>query len=305
MRHFLFVLLLCFSLPGFGQTVINRSGAIHGESFVTPYDSLSNFRKFKHDDQEDYYHLIGQTALFLGNPYSNKSNPALVVGEEYKILDVLPDEKWNGALCYLKVKSTKTGKVVRVDPGTVDRMNISWVVNGYVNKLYALYSGKEYLYDGGSSYSHNNADYLVNCKTNTISKSIPAGTRWKFVEIQLLPRLKNDNMGLDDRCPVVFVMENEQYGRYYVYYEDLDGFGETGPFRSLFTVVKAPVDLSNIDCRIGMTEKEVRERIGEPIGTSKSVMIKNGKTEVINSLVFPGKIHVTVERGVVTDIEVK
>lgn len=100
-------------------------------------------------------------------------------------------------------------------------------------------------------------------------------------------------------------MENEQYGRYYVYYEDLDGFGETGPFRSLFTVVKAPVDLSNIDCRIGMTEKEVRERLGEPIGTSKSVIIKNGKTEVINSLVFPGKIHVTVERGVVTDIEVK
>ena len=97
----------------------------------------------------------------------------------------------------------------------------------HLNSHYMMASDYvEYLEVGeaGGSYSHNNADYLVNCKTNTISMSIPAGTRWKFVEIQLLPRLKNDNMGLDDRCPVVFVIENEQYGRYYVYYEDLARF---------------------------------------------------------------------------------
>ncbi len=238
MKRLIIVVVICFSLPCFSQTVIHRSGAINGESFVTPYDSLSNFRKLKHNDEQDYYHLIGQTALYIGNPYTDKVNPSLVVGEEYEIVDVLPDETWNGALCYLNVKSISTGQVVRVDPGALDRMNISWVVGGYVEKLHNLYSEQEYVYDGGGNYSHNNADYLINCETNTINKKIPSGTKWRFVELQILGRLKNDNMNLDDRSPVVFVMENEEYGKYYVYYEDDRGYGETGPFRSLFRVAK-------------------------------------------------------------------
>lgn len=120
MKRFVILILALLCVPCFGQTVINRSGAIHGEPYVSPYDSLSNFHKFKHDDHEDYYHLVGQTALYIGEPYSGKTNPSLSVGSEYKIIDVLPDEKWNSALCYLKVKNTKTGKIIRVEPGLLD-----------------------------------------------------------------------------------------------------------------------------------------------------------------------------------------
>ena len=303
MKRFVILILALLCVPCFGQTVINRSGAIHGEPYVSPYDSLSNFHKFKHDDHEDYYHLVGQTALYIGEPYSGKTNPSLSVGSEYKIIDVLPDEKWNSALCYLKVKNTKTGKIIRVEPGLLDHLNISWVVKGYMEKLYSLYSESEYTCVGSNTYSHSNADYLINCKTNTINKNIPNGSIWKFVEIRVLPRMKNDNMDLDDRCPIVFVLENSDYGRYYAYYEDSNGNGATGPFRTIFKRILKPIDLSNLNITVGMTEAECRAQLGEPISTGISVSITNGKTKRNSVLVFPNNIHVTIENGIVSDIE--
>lgn len=305
MKTLIIFLMLLTCINSAGQTVINRSGTINGEQYVTPYDSLSNFRKFRHNDEKDYYHLIGQDAIYIGNPYTDKPNTRLSVGSVYIIIDVLPDEGWNGALCYLKVKDKKTGEIIRVEPGVVDRLNISWIINGYVEKLHASFAGARYAYCGSSNYSHSNADYLINCKTNTISKNVPDGTIWEFVEIQILPRLKNDNMELDVRGPVVFVMDNPEYGRHYVYYEDSNGYGETGPFCSMFKRIQSSVDISSLDHIIGMTEEKCIEQLGEPIGTGKSVSIINGKREIKNILTFPGNVHIIVENGIVTDIEIK
>lgn len=299
----LFLPLLC--LPCYGQTIINRNGAIKGETIVTPYDSLTNFRRFRHDDRQDFYHLIGQTAIYLGDPYTDKQNPSLSVGEEYIITDVLPDENWN-SLCYLKVKNKKTGKIIRIEPGAnFHALNYSWVINGYIEKLNRLYSNHEYTFEGHYSPTHN-ADYPINCKTNTINKKIQEGSIWNFVEIQLLSRLKNDGMNLDDRCPIVFVLENSEYGKYYVYYENSDGNGESGPFRTMFELLKPPkepVDLSVINCSIGMTEADCRAQLGKPINSFSTTTIKNGKVETKNGLIFPGNIRVTIENGLVTNIE--
>lgn len=302
MKRLIITLLSVICLPCFGQTVINREGEIKAEPFVTPYDSLSNFRKFQHDDCEDYYHLIGQTALYIGNPYANSNNPDLVVGDEYIIQDVVPDGFWKKAVCNLVVKNLKNNKVTRINPGLMDRMNLSWIVNGYVEKLYSVYAGQDYLYYGSHQYSHNKADYLINCETNTINKHIPDGTKWTFLEIQILPRLKNDGMELDHRCGVVFVLDNSEYGKYYIYYENSDGDGANGPFVSMFKKITyhQADDLSYI--KIGMSEDDCRAILGNPIRVRTTVSITNGKVEKTTVLEYYD-LSITIKNDEVVEID--
>lgn len=296
-------------LPALAQTTINRQGAIKDdEKVVSQYDSLSNFKKLPHNRGEDYHHLIGQNITYIGNPYSKKQPTEYAVGDEFVVLDVLPDEQWNGALCYLKVKNVKTGKIIKVYPGALDYMNSSWFVDGHVRKLHSMYVSKKYIYEG-EIYSHENADYLINCKTNTINRDIPAGTVWKCEEIQLLPRLPKDGMDLDRRSPVVFVFSNPTYGNHYAYYENSAAEACTYPFCRLFTPQQKTIaseeslhSIHNADDYIGMSESECARVFGKPIETKTSLTIVSGKREVSKQLVYSYGTVVIIKNGTVTDV---
>jgi len=205
------------------------------EPKALPYDSLTNMVTMKFGTKENYKytfdHLVGQTLMFCGDPYSYGGNNGFNVGSYYKVTGTLPDDVGKGLYCRMTLVDTKTGEHKEEGDLSTSRFNARWVVVGHYEKMKALYVNKEYVYVGTKNvyihYSWKKANGLINMETDTVTRGIPEESVWTCIGVQVKPRRKtnnmNDDMQLDNRSPIVLIFDNPTYGKHYCYLENDEG----------------------------------------------------------------------------------
>lgn len=243
MKKFIFFVVFCvFSLQNMAQIEMFDESVQKAEiPKAIPYDSLKNMSTEKYGTKDNYKytfdHLIGQTLMFCGDPYSYNGNRGFNVGSYYKVIGTLPDDPGKGLYCRMKLKDTQTGVIKEEGDFPTSNYNSRWVVVGHYEKMKALYINKEYVYIGTDHvfihYGWKKANGLINLETDTVTRNIPKESVWTCVGVQVKPRKKsnniNDNMELDKRSPIVLIFDNPTYGKHYCYLEGDDG----NPYRAL------------------------------------------------------------------------
>ena len=234
----LFVLLLCilsFQTVSAQIEMFDESVKKVEEPKGLPYDSLSNMKTQKFGTSEKYKytfdHLIGQTLMFCGDPFSYKGNRCFKVGSYYKVTGTLPDDVGRGLYCRMTLEDVETGEKKEEGDLSTSNFNARWVVVGHYEKMKAMYTNKEYVYVGTDNvfinYSWKKANGLINLETDTVTTGIPKESVWTCTGVQVKPRKKgnnmNDDMQLDKRSPIVLLFDNPTYGKHYCYLEAEDG----------------------------------------------------------------------------------
>lgn len=231
MRSSSFIIALLLSTHVYSQiTIMSTEPKPKYNNFV--YDSLRNMSPGKYEDQYTYHHLIGQTLIYLGNPYAYDRKSYFKVGNYYRVDGILPDDIGKGLYHRLSLVNINTGEKVEEGDIFYRNYNFTWVVSGHYEKMKSLYVNKEFMYLGnkGNTKYYDKANNLINLETDTITSNIVTETPWNCVDIQVKPRKKEDRMDIDKRSPIVLIFDNPQYGKHYCYLED-----ETGePYRNIY-----------------------------------------------------------------------
>lgn len=103
------------------------------------------------------------------------------------------------------------------DLGTV--ANKCWVINGHLAEIQQLCVGKDFLFKGVKNNQGVNG--LISAKDHKPLTDILYRSVWKCVDVQIKPRHADDGLLMDDRSPVVLVMENQQYGKVSLKYKQM------------------------------------------------------------------------------------
>ena len=218
-KQLLLALCALISIVSYGQVRIMDNTPVQKEDTIVPYDSLSNFQLMYHGEHYDYCHLKGQTMIYCGIPYRGYPKSRFKVGDAFYIKDIIHTEPSLSGTFVLQ--HTKTRAIYKEDLGTV--ANKCWVINGHLAKIQQLCVGKDFLFKGVKNNQCVNG--LISAKDHKPLTDVLYRSVWKCVDVQIKLRHADDGLLMDDRSPVVLVMENQQYGKVYCYYE-CDG----GPF---------------------------------------------------------------------------
>lgn len=207
------------------------------EPQVQPYDSLRNMSTQRYGTKEDYHftyhHLIGQTLMYCGDPYSLYTEHSFEKGAYYRVDSLLPDDSSKGLYHRLKLTNLKSGTQTEEGDIFTDKYNYKWFVVGHYEKMKSLYMNKEFVFVGMDDvfveYKWDKANGMINLETDTVTTGIPEKSVWTCVGVQVKPRKKGDQMDIDYRSPIVLVLDNKTYGKHYCYLE-----GKSGkPYKSL------------------------------------------------------------------------
>lgn len=313
MKNLFLVMIVLLSINSNSQITMMSSEVQKPIYHNVVYDSLKNMSPEEYDEspkeydeQYNYHHLIGQTLLYCGDPYSNNTKLDFKVGNYYRVDGLLPDDMRNGL--YQRLSLTNVDTKEKSEEGDIftDKYNFKWVVLGHYEKMKSLYVNKKFMYLGIQGYSvYNKQDSLINLETNIITKGIKTKTVWNCVDVQVKPRNKKDGMDNDRRSPIVLIFDNPQYGKHYCYLEDKSGnhyeniYEEKMPLvcgkfqlksyydnvmaKDIETKNKRKADLTrkygastaNLillgKIRIGMTKKMCRDSWGEPNNINKTI----------------------------------
>ena len=293
MKRLILVLIFClFICNSYAQITIMGSTPKVVEN-IEKYDSLTNFKRLPYtsSDVEKYgpytfHHLIGQTVMFCGEPYSNYGKPDLKVGEYYKILEILPNSIESGKYDRLKLVNTKDSTVVNTGGiNAYEKYNYQLVVLGHYEKMKSLYVGKKFIFIGYSSIpdSYDKADRLIEAGNDTASEDIKEQSVWECVDVQVKPRRKEDGMFIDYRSPVVLIMQNDTYGQHYCYIENEFGKPfetESGEFPIVGPCFR-DIEFANTHQDNEQQESTERlEQMTEKYGEEDGELIAQGKVKI-------------------------
>lgn len=208
------------------------------EPTIQVYDSLRNISSQRYGTKEEYrytyHHLIGQTLMYCGDPYSIFGNKGgFKTGSYYKVVGILPDNVGKGLYNRMELEDIKTGERKEEGDLSNNKYNSKWVVVGHYEKMKSLYVNKEFVYVGMDDvfveYTWKKANGMISMETDTVTTSIPKESIWTCIGVQVKPRKKGDDMELDKRSPIVLIFDNQTYGKHYCYLEDNSG----KPYKSL------------------------------------------------------------------------
>ena len=294
MRKYFFILMLSiFTIQVSAQIeMFDESQQIKEVPKAEPYDSLRNMatQKFgtKNNFKYTFDHLIGQTLLYCGDPYSFSLSNNFKVGSYYKVQGTLPDDVGRGLYCRMQLEDTKTGEKLNEGGLTGDNFNARWVVVGHYEKMKSLYTNKKFVYVGTSNvyihYPWKKANGLINMATDTITDNIPVGSIWTCVGVQVKPRKKTTDMDadmtLDKRSPIVLIFDNPSYGKHYCYLEADDG----KPYDMLIPEIKPYVcgrfqlksDYDNIKAITAANKANRKMSLTKKFGASNANLILKG-----------------------------
>lgn len=232
MRKVFFVIAFLVSVHAYSQIAIMNTEIQKPKYDNFVYDSLRNMSPEKYEDKYTYHHLIGQTLMYCGNPYSYSTRTNFKVGNYYRVDDILPDNTGKGLYHRLSLININTDEKSEEGDIFTEKYNFKWVVLGHYEKMKSLYMNKDFMFLGNKGYAeyYNKQDNLINLETDTVTKSIKVETVWTCIDVQVKPRKKEDRMDIDKRSPIVLIFDNPQYGKHYCYLED-----ETGkPYKNIF-----------------------------------------------------------------------
>lgn len=220
MKKMLLVIVLLLSTNIYSQITIMKAEIQKPEHNNFVYDSLKNMSPEKYNDRYTYHHLIGQTLMYCGNPYSYRAEANFKIGSYYRVDGILPDDTGKGLYHRLSLTDIDTGDKYEEGDIFTEKYNFKWVILGHYEKMKSLYVNKEFVYFSNKSYTgYDKQDHIINLATDTITKNIKEETVWTCVDVQVKQRVKDDRMDIDNRSPIVLIFDNPQYGKHYCYLE--------------------------------------------------------------------------------------
>lgn len=261
-----------------------------------PYDSLSNMKTQKFGTSDNYKftfdHLIGQTLMFCGDPFSYKGNRGFKVGSYYKVTGTLPDDVGKGLYYRMTLEDVETGKKMEEGDLTSNDFNTRWVVVGHYEKMKALYTNKEYVYVGTDNiyihYMGKKADGLISLETDDVTTGIPKESVWTCIGVQVKPRKKGNSsavdMQLDKRSPIVLLFDNPTYGKHYCYLEADNGkpyetlLDEALPYVCGRFQIKSSYD--NVKAITEATKAKRKAELTKKFGATNANLILEGKVRI-------------------------
>lgn len=236
----IFILLIIFSCleNAMAQIKIAKFPEKEKKEVIFTYDSLTNIEYNKNGDNFNRLkHLVGQKITSISSSNVYHSMEVYVDGQELilrsnvaKELDgktfIIDSIKGNQFYVTCEENTSKHLKIVITDD--VYHIDYAWVCHGYFEKMKSLYLGRELV------YIHNDQDYNLdesytryrfmdyNTKRN-LTKKIPCNSIWKCTDVLVID--KEDNKVLwgfpDYENRVILNIENEQYGKYYIFASEL------------------------------------------------------------------------------------
>ena len=232
MKKISFFIVFLLSTQVYGQITIMDTKVQKPKYDNFVYDSLRNMSPGKYEDKYTYHHLIGQTLMYCGDPYSYSTRSNFKVGNYYRVDSILPDNTGGGLYHRLSLTNVNTGEKGEEGDIFTEKYNFKWVVLGHYEKMKSLYMNKEFMYIGNKGYAkyYNKQDNLINLEADTVARNIKTETVWTCVDVQVRPRIKEDRMNIDKRSPIVLIFDNPQYGKHYCYLEDESG----KPYKNIY-----------------------------------------------------------------------
>lgn len=232
MKFLFFVIATLLSTHVYSQITIMDTEIKQSKYDTIVYDSLKNMSPEKYGNNYTYHHLIGQTLMYCGDPYSYTRRSNFKVGDYYRVDGILPDDTGKGLYQRLSLININTGEKSEEGDVFTKYYNFKWVVLGYYEKMKSLYVNKDFVYLGNKGYVsyYEKQDHFINLETDTVTKNIKTGTVWTCVDIQVKPRRKDDGMYTDKRSPIVLIFNNPQYGKHYCYIENNEG----KPYKNIY-----------------------------------------------------------------------
>jgi hypothetical protein len=107
----LFILIaLLLSTRVYSQITIMNTEAQKPKYDNFVYDSLRNMSTEKYEDKYTYHHLIGQTLMYCGNPYSYHTRTKFKESTYYRVEGILPDDVGKGLYHRLSLINVDTGE---------------------------------------------------------------------------------------------------------------------------------------------------------------------------------------------------
>lgn len=242
MKKILFSLLVLtniFTVSVFAQIKMAQMPEKATKEIIFTYDSLSNVEKMRGAAYKDAFkHLIGQKIVSIsssdyrlnikygGDNYIKYSwdNEEYLKKIENKTFVV---DSVCGSTFYLKEDNNPHNSIVLyVDSDNTWVADFAWVSLGYFEKIKQLYLGKELVYihkddefDIGYHYGYHSHDRFMDYNTKrNLAKKMPCNSVWKCTDVLVLPGKLNFG-DCDNR--VILNIENEKYGKYYVFASEL------------------------------------------------------------------------------------
>lgn len=335
MKKIFFVIAILLPAHVYSQITIMNTEIQKPKHDNFVYDSLRNISLGKYEDKYTYHHLIGQTLMYCGDPYSYTIRSKFKNGGFYRVDGILPDDTGKGLYHRLSLININTGEKSEEGGIFTEKYNFKWVVLGHYEKMKSLYMNKDFMYLGNKGYAqyYNKQDNLINLAADTVVKNIGIETVWTCIDVQVKPRIKEDGMNIDKRSPIVLIFDNPQYGKHYCYLEDETGkpykniYEEEMPLvcgkfqlKSYYDNVKAltlaaknkrkadltrkyGASIANLilqgKIRLGMTQSMCRDSWGNPSDINKTT----GSFGVHEQWVYGLNSYVYFENGIITTIQ--
>lgn len=197
---------------------------------IVPYDSLTNIESIKGIRKYgDYYdHMIGQTVSVVDTSAKYNFESSYRRSRNIKWADIygkpLIVKRIDSGEWFLQdaEDTTKTIKIILNGEYANYFLNRDFVSHGYYEKIKQLYLNTELVYvnqDEDYDMHHTYTDRFRDYETKeNLRKKIPANTVWKCTDVLILP----GEVDLTDFASrVILNLENEKYGTYYVYADEI------------------------------------------------------------------------------------
>ena len=224
-----------FSVSVFSQIKIAQMPEKETKETIFTYDSLTNIDMMKDVEYKDRFkHLKGQKIMSISSSdYSSFFKyggefSGISISKNIEYIDKLDNKTFiidsvSGSTFYLKEDDNPYYSAeVYVDSRYEWMADFAWVSLGYFEKIKQLYLGKELVYihkdndyDLEYHYGVHPHDRFMDYNTKrNLTKKIPCNSVWKCTDVLVLPG-KLDFGYCDNR--VILNIENEKYGKYYLF----------------------------------------------------------------------------------------
>lgn len=239
MKKVLFSLLVLTNISAvsvFSQIKMAHMPEKEKKEIIFTYDSLTNVDRMKGVEYNDRFkHLTGQKIMSIsssdysafieyGGQYSSiksyRRNGEYLEKIENKTFVI---DSVSGSTFYLTEENNLHNSIILyVDSDDDWIADFAWVSLGYFEKIKQMYLGKELVYinkddefDLEYDYGFHSHDRFMDYNTKrNLAKKIPCNSVWKCTDVLVLPGKLNFGE-CDNR--VILNIENEKYGKYYIF----------------------------------------------------------------------------------------
>lgn len=233
------IILIVFSLieNSMAQIKIAKFPEKEKKEVIFTYDSLTNIEYNRNVDILDRLkHLVGQKITSISSSNVYHSMKVYVNGQELILRSSVAEEldgntfiidSINGHQFYVTSEDNASRHLEIVITDDVYHIDYAWVCHGYFEKIKNLFLGKELV------YIHNDQDYDLDeahtryrfmdykTKRNLVEK-IPCNSIWKCTDVLVIDKVDKVLWGFPDyENRVILNVENDKYGKYYIFASEL------------------------------------------------------------------------------------